>query len=455
MLRPLDQISVKPDRVRKEFDGKAIHELANDILVIGLLHPIVVDSQGFILAGERRFKAVTMLSKQNISFTHNQETVPPGHIPVTIFNSLEEIDLLQAELSENVIRVDLSWQEKTIATQKLFNLRQMQRELRGESYPKKQAIRSLAEEIAEKTGQLRPSDLPEGIVTTETHIKNDLIISAYADDEEVMKAPTKKEALKIIEKRLVDAHRLALSREYKLNTPETKHNLVHGDCTVELKKIPDGTFHCIITDPPYGVNIDKYADLQGGADHHYDDSPEVLFTILDCFKTELYRVTKEKAHLYLFCDFDWFEQIKLTLSEGGWDVWPRPLIWHRSDSSGMLPRSEHGPRRNYECIVYAIKGNKRVNFVANDVIPIPSERGNNTAARKPVALYVELLRRSVLPGDLVLDPCAGSGPIFDAAQAVECFATGIELNEKLFGVCSERLRVQSENLNNDPLARID
>jgi DNA modification methylase len=109
----------------------------------------------------------------------------------------------------------------------------------------------------------------------------------------------------------------------------------------------------------------------------------------------------------------------------------------------MLPRAEHGPRRNYECILYAIKGAKRVNFVANDVIPVPSERGGGTAARKPVKLFEELLRRSCLPGDLVLDPCAGSGPIFDAAQNLECFATGIELNEELVGVCTKRLTLMA------------
>jgi DNA modification methylase len=105
-----------------------------------------------------------------------------------------------------------------------------------------------------------------------------------------------------------------------------------------------------------------------------------------------------------------------------------------------LPRGGiHGPRRNYECVLYALRGDKRVNFVANDVIPIPSERGSKTAARKPVELYVELLRRSVLPGNRVLDPCCGSGPVFEAAERLECVATGIEINEALVGVCSQRL----------------
>lgn len=444
MLLPLDQISTRQDRIRKEFDAAALHELANDIIAVGLLHAPVIDKTGYILAGERRLRAVRKLSEGGFSFRYGSEVVKPGFIPVTEFHSTEEVELLQAELSENIIRADITWQEKVWATNKLFELRRLQREVNDEpELTKPQAIQALGDEIAISTGlaQNDPSNTGGRRESASTKaVREDLIIAQFKDDEEVMKAPTKKEALKIITNKLEAEHRLALSREYKKKANDTSHTLLHGDCVEILPQIPDGTFHCIVTDPPYGVGIDKYADLQGGVDHHYDDSEDVLEHLLTILPNELYRVTKEKAHVYLFCDFSWFGEITCAFAEAGWDVWPRPLIWHRSDSTGMLPRSEHGPRRNYECILYAIKGNKRVNYVANDVIPIASEKGMGTAARKPVELYKELLRRSCVPGDLVFDPCCGSGPIFDAAQSLECFATGIEINLELFGACSARIK---------------
>ena len=36
-------------------------------------------------------------------------------------------------------------------------------------------------------------------------------------------------------------------------------NLIHGDCLVEMKNIPDGSIDCILTDPPYGTTACKWA----------------------------------------------------------------------------------------------------------------------------------------------------------------------------------------------------
>jgi site-specific DNA-methyltransferase (adenine-specific) len=435
---PLDTIHLKPGRIRTEFDGEAIHRLANVILEDGLLHAPTVDKEGNLLAGERRLRAITLLSKQGLGFMWANKRIEPGECPVEVFHSTEELILLRAELRENTERSDITWKEKVAATERLLRLQGIEREIRGEpALPERMMIRELATELGKEKKKSVPS-----YVTNKTHeITRDNLLAAWLDDPEVSAAKTANEAYKIVEAKLVEAKRKALSREFKTAAPVMRHTLIHGDANIELAKLSKNTFDVIITDPPYGVNIDGYASLQGGVDHHYDDSPQVLEELLHTFSTEFFRVTKPEAHLYMFCDYTWFEIIRAKLYPL-WYVWPRPLIWHRSDSTGMLPRPQHGPRRNYECILYAIKGDKRVQFVGNDVISLPSDKGltETTAARKPVDLYVELLRRSVVPGNQILDSCAGSGPVFDAAERLECIATGIELNEALVGVCSERLR---------------
>jgi len=60
-------------------------------------------------------------------------------------------------------------------------------------------------------------------------------------------------------------------------------------------------------------------------------------------------------------------------------------------------------------------------------------------AQKPVALYEDLLKRSVRPGDRVLDTFAGTGTIFAAAHAFKCLATGVEKSDTYYGVCVKRL----------------
>ena len=54
--------------------------------------------------------------------------------------------------------------------------------------------------------------------------------------------------------------------------------LIHGDIKEEIKKLPDYYFDAIITDPPYGINFDKY-----------DKSNDIFFELED----EFFRVLKK------------------------------------------------------------------------------------------------------------------------------------------------------------------
>jgi len=62
------------------------------------------------------------------------------------------------------------------------------------------------------------------------------------------------------------------------------------------------------------------------------------------------------------------------------------------------------------------------------------------AAQKPVALFKDLLSRSVKPGDRVLDPFGGSGPILPAAHELPCTATLVEIDPASFGIAVKRSR---------------
>jgi len=87
---------------------------------------------------------------------------------------------------------------------------------------------------------------------------------------------------------------------------------------------------------------------------------------------------------------------------------------------------------------------KPVTRVAPDVITIRTLTGQRRGAEKPASLYLDLLARSVQPGDSVLDPCCGLGPIFPAANELSCRATGIEIDPIAVGYASERLELNIE-----------
>ena len=76
--------------------------------------------------------------------------------------------------------------------------------------------------------------------------------------------------------------------------------LTQGDCLELLKTLSDNTVDCVVTDPPYELNIN------GGGIYNQPDKQYInsLSTMKDGFSTEildeLVRVMK-KINIYLFC----------------------------------------------------------------------------------------------------------------------------------------------------------
>ncbi len=161
------------------------------------------------------------------------------------------------------------------------------------------------------------------------------------------------------------------------------------------------------------------------------------------FIPETFRITKPSAHLYLFCDFDRFHELRSWCSAAGWKVFRTPLIWYKR-ANFRAPWPEHGPQRKYETILFAIKGDRVVNKLAPDVLDHNSDSNLDHSAQKPVSLYQDLLSRSARAGDRVLDPFAGTCPIFPAAQALTCFATGIEVDPSYYSIGVKRLQTLQE-----------
>jgi ParB family chromosome partitioning protein len=109
----IQDIIPNPEQPRREFDERALSELAESIKRHGILQPIIVMRQGekyHIIAGERRWRA--------------SKSAGLTHIPA-IVRSLEELERVELALIENIQRVDLSPLEQALSVYKLqqqFNL---------------------------------------------------------------------------------------------------------------------------------------------------------------------------------------------------------------------------------------------------------------------------------------------------------------------------------------------
>lgn len=423
-LLPLEDIRVAPERQRDSLDPIYIQELANSIRDTCLMHAPVVGADLELIAGECRLEAIRLIHEMGEEFRYGGETIPAGMIPCVEVGDLSETQRYELELEENIRRKDLSWQAKVKAEARLAQLKTYV--ITAET-GKPPTLKVLAQEIRPGGGgdQMRAS----------------LDLAKNLDHPDVARAKTREEAVKTL-RRVVQAEQHAqLAAAVGAAYTTGQHHLYHADSEQWMAEATPEQFDVILTDPPYGMGADEFGDSGGkaGGAHGYADSPDNLRDIMGWFPAASFRITKPQAHLYLFCDIAWFESWSLALTRAGWRVFRTPLIWV-NPTKYRAPWPEHGPQRKWEMCLYAVKGDKQVTRLFPDVITCQADENLGHTAQKPVPVYIDLLQRSILPGDRVLDPFAGSGPIFEAAHKLKCVAVGIERASVSYGIALKRLQ---------------
>lgn len=421
-----DDIIIPENRFRRLFNEQKLVELRESIERNGLFHPIVVErgpGDKFTLrAGERRLRVCTAIIKDNkqirCGIDSNGSWIEMGFVPAIELGELTSLQRLEVEVEENVVRMDFDWKERNNAIAALH-------ELRSKQNPN-QTITDTATEIMGKPA--------EG--SQKTRVSNALVIKQHLDIPEVANAKTEKDALKVIRKIAEAGQRAKLAKHF--DPSKTPHKLLKGDALELLLTLPDKSIDVVVTDPPYGVDADDFG-TQSATGHDYQDSQKNWEKIMAVFPDEAYRVCKDQAHCYVFCDPRNFDRLATLMVLANWTVFPVPMIWVKEN--GMLPFPDQGPRRTYEAILFAWKGNRHAVLKGRpDVISnIPPVKNLKHGAQKPAALYHELLSRSARPGDSVLDCFGGTGPVFIAANRLRLVATYIERGEDSFNIALTRV----------------
>lgn len=424
-------ILIPKNRQRKDIKAEHTMELASSIARLGLIHPVVIrrdpDDNFVLVAGECRTKAMDYIWNMFDSKVKCAGfEFDAGQVPCIFVGDLDPVDAMDMELEENIRRLDLTWQERAEATQKLMAVREAQALRDGKPVPTHVDI---AEEVAGKESALSPASA----------IRKQLIVARHMDRPEVAKAKTLDEAFKYLKRDEAAQKNAALAASVGASLTALSHDLRQGECMEVMADLPDSTFDVICTDPPYGIDADSFGDSGGMAPqgHYYDDSWTNWHKLMQAVAPEFFRLCKPTAHLYLFCDIDNFVTAKNIFMQANWRVFRTPLIWV-NPLAIRAPWPQHGPQRKYQVCLYAVKGDRNVLHLKPDVLTYPGDDNLGWAAQKPVALYRDLLQRSTGAGGVVLDPFGGSGPIIPAAHELACRATYIERDPVAFGIAVKR-----------------
>ena len=195
--------------------------------------------------------------------------------------------------------------------------------------------------------------------------------------------------------------------------------IYHADCRDVLPSIDPASVDLLLTDPPYGIGY-KGSNYWNGRTVHGDDEPFDPTPMLRYGKAVLFGAN-HFAH---------------SLPEtAGWIVWDK-----RDNTSRELPGSDAELAwTNATTQVRVYRQVWMPHTIRGERLMHPTQ--------KPAGLMRWIIRQWTKPGDLVLDPYMGSGPVAQACHELGRRYIGIELVKDYCKVAVGRLAQQTLDLD--------
>lgn len=216
--------------------------------------------------------------------------------------------------------------------------------------------------------------------------------------------------------------------------------LYHGDCRDVLPRIA-GRADLVLADPPYGVQYVSSWRTRTDALRVPIAEDADLNALRDALPL-LDQLLQEDRHAYLFAAALRIGEC-IEAIQAQWQV-KNVLIWDKGDA-GTVGDLEAGYAWTWEPIIYATKGRRALNGPRPRAIYRYDWSGTRDPVHptvKPVGLLRWLINKSTKPGELVVDPFAGSGTTLRAAKDLGRRAIGIELEERYCHAAVQRLAQQ-------------
>jgi site-specific DNA-methyltransferase (adenine-specific) len=256
--------------------------------------------------------------------------------------------------------------------------------------------------------------------------------------------------------------------------------LIVGDCLSVLPTLPDACVNLIATDPPFNIGL----DYKG-----YDDNlpSGVYLEMLRTFAAQSYRMLKPDGSLFLFMGQRYQARAFMILEDAGFH-WRNSIVWHFT--FGCHQRTKFTPSwamihyfaRHPESFVFnadAVRVPSARQLVYNDrraksggkvpddtwvllpercpevfredqdawlvsrVCGTFKERAGHTT-QLPLPLVERIIRVASNPGDLILDPFAGSGTVLVAARNLGRRYLGVEISAQTAEIAHRRLKEANE-----------
>lgn len=216
--------------------------------------------------------------------------------------------------------------------------------------------------------------------------------------------------------------------------------IANEDAMRWLGRLPDEHADCVCTDPPYGVSMHTTAAKEDRSTPRFsgianDDAPYIWWL------REAWRVTRRGGCLICFAGWQTSDVFRDAIAHAGWRV-RSMVIWDKERPALGDFQQDFAPQ--HEIIWFAVKpAHCRAAGFRFQRCPEsgkldrprsvlrckrPKREIQTHPTEKPVDLLTTLIRATVPPGGLVLDPFAGSGSTGEAALRLGRRFAGCELS---------------------------
>lgn len=422
-LNPL-KVNVNKDLPRFREDMGDVDELAISLKQKGQIQPIVLNKAFELIAGGRRLAACI---KAQIDV-------------LCIFNDVvDPFTMRELEIEENIQRKQFTPAEEFKAIAELHALKQ---ERFGESVSGRKGGHTL-QDTANLIGKSKAKVI-EALALADA-------IEKFPELKSCKKASEIKKTVKAIE---AVAERSKRSKEYvkDIAAMSTNNELpfkIYNQPAADFyEKFEKASVDIMVTDPPYGINIDKIATSIGtktgganSAGFKFDDSTEAALEHYKLLAEKSFFFMKPSSHIFVFCGPEYFWDIRKMFVAAGWLCHVKPLIWIKREV-GQCNVPHAWPASCYEMLLYG----RRVDSVLVkqgqpdwiECAPVLSSAKRHPT-EKPITLIRSLIQRIAKPGDVFVDPFMGSGSGIEAACIEQCFAHGTDVLKESFDVTAERM----------------
>jgi DNA modification methylase len=479
MTIPFDSIHV-PERYRKDYGDTS--GLRDSLGRIGSIHPIVLamnDSTPILVAGGRRYACYKELKVVEV---YEGSVLDPSRLGFVWKENVPEDLRKEAELDENLFRLDTKWIEDVLI---IADVHALKRQIHGSR-----------EWGVEQTAAL----LGKGYGRTKVSHAVRLARLIRSGDKDIIDAENMSDAVAVMIKRKEDEALAEMMRRTQSNIvastgsfldtlnieiggPVTRHDtaeedpsagasvdgpasstlvpttspiepsapvpiplsrmFVCGDAMKIMPTLPESSFDHIITDIPYGIDM-KNLDTRDMSDVAGEHDVEQNVSMMEPFLQNAFRLVRSGGFCVFFYDLDWHEHLQATAEVIGWKVQRWPLIWYKTHNC-QNNAAQYNFTKNYEAIMVLRRDEKTVlrNPQTSSVWMgdgAAERKLYNNPFAKPFALWKWLYDAVTFTGQKVLDPFCGE--MSACRAAVNCGLTpfGIEIRDTHFNRGLENMK---------------